>query len=75
MKKEKLSKLDKVLYAVALFLFVFIVSTVVIYTVNGWQYDALITCVLGAGGVEAIAGAFIQIAKYKHKSNESEVEE
>ena len=72
MKKEKLSKLDKVLYAVALFLFVFIVSTVVIYTVNGWQYDTLITCVLGAGGIEAIAGAFIQIAKYKHKDKVSD---
>lgn len=72
---EKLNKLDKVLIALASFLFVFVVSTVVIYTINGWQYDTLITCVLGTGGIEAIAGAFIQIAKYKHKSNESEVEE
>ena len=71
---EKLNKLDKVLIALASFLFVFVVSTVVIYTINGWQYDTLITCVLGTGGIEAIAGAFIQIAKYKHKTNESEVE-
>ena len=72
MKKQKFNKLDKVLILLALFLFVFIVATVAIYTVNGWQYDALITCVLGAGGVEAIAGAFIQIAKYKHKVNDSD---
>lgn len=64
---KKLNKLDKVLITLALFLFVFIVSTIIIYTVNGWQFDTLITCVLGAGGVESIAGAFIQIAKYKHK--------
>ena len=56
---EKLNKLDKVLIALASFLFVFVVSTVVIYTINGWQYDTLITCVLGTGGIEAIAGAFI----------------
>jgi len=63
---KKYNTLDKVLIILALFLFVFIVSTVVIYTVKGWQYDTLITCVLGAGGVESIAGAFIQVAKYKH---------
>ena len=63
----KLNTLDKVLIILALFLFVFISSTVVIYTIKDWQYDTLITCVLGAGGIEAIAGAFIQIAKYKHK--------
>ena len=63
----KLNTLDKVLIILALFLFVFISSTVVIYTIKDWQYDTLITCVLGAGGIEAIAGAFIQIAKYKHR--------
>ena len=64
---KKFNTLDKVLIILASFLFVFIVATVIIYTMNGWQYDTLITCVLGAGGIETIAGAFIQIAKYKHK--------
>lgn len=64
---KKLNTLDKVLLGVALFLFVFIVTTVVIYTVNGWQYDTLITCVMGGGGIEVIASAVIQVAKYKHK--------
>lgn len=73
---KKLNKLDKVLIVLASFLFVFVVATVVIYTINGWQYDTLITCVLGAGGIESVAGAFIQIAKYKHKNeNENESEE
>lgn len=73
---KKLNTLDKVLIILASFLFAFIVATIIIYTVNGWQYDTLITCVLGAGGVESIAGAFIQVAKYKHGKldNESEVE-
>ena len=62
-----MNTLDKVLIILASFLFLFIVSTMIIYTLNGWQFDTLITCVLGAGGVESVAGAFIQIAKYKHK--------
>jgi len=70
---KKLNTLDKVLIILASFLFAFIVATIIIYTINGWQYDTLITCVLGAGGVESIAGAFIQVAKYKHGKNESEV--
>lgn len=64
---KKLNTLDKVLIGLASFLFVFIVATLIIYTINGWQFDTLITCVLGSGGIEVIASAFIQIAKYKHK--------
>jgi hypothetical protein len=69
---KKLNTIDKVLIILASFLFVFIVATMVIYTVNGWQFDTLITCVLGAGGIETIAGAFIQVAKYKHKKEEDD---
>ena len=64
---KKLNTLDKVLIGLASFLFVFIVVTMVIYTVNGWQFDTLITCVMGGGGIEVVASALIQIAKYKHK--------
>ena len=63
----KLNTIDKVLIVLASFLFLFITASVVIYTIKDWQFDTLISCVLGAGGIEAIAGAFIQIAKYKHK--------
>ena len=69
--KKKLNTIDKVLIILAVFLAMFIISTVVIYTIKGWQYDILISCVLGAGGIEAIAGAFIQIAKYKHKGDDN----
>ena len=72
---KKLNTLDKVLIILASFLFVFITATVIIYTLKDWQYDTLITCVLGAGGVETIAGAFIQIAKYKHKVKEGGVDD
>ena len=64
---KKLNTLDKVLIGLASFLFVFITSTVVIYTYYGWQFDTLITMVLGGSGVEVFASAIIQIAKYKHK--------
>ena len=69
---KKLNTLDKVLLGLASFLFVFIVSTVVIYTYNGWQYDTLITMVLGGSGVEVFASAIIQIAKYKHKKGDED---
>ena len=67
MKKVKLNTLDKVLIALASFLFVFIVSPGVIYTIKGWPYDALITMVLGGSGAEVFATAIIQVGKYKHK--------
>lgn len=67
---KKLNTIDKVLIILASFLFVFIVATIVIYTVKGWQYDALITMVLGGSGVEVFASAIIQVAKYKHKDND-----
>lgn len=62
---HKLNTLDKVLIILASFLFVFISSTVVIYTLKDWQYDTLITMVLGGSGAEVIASALIQIAKYR----------
>ena len=71
---KKLNTIDKVLIILASFLFAFIVATMIIYTIKDWQFDTLITCVLGAGGVEAVAGAFIQIAKYKHKDKGDEDE-
>ena len=64
---KKLNTLDKVLIILASFLFAFIVATVIIYTVKDWQYDTLITMVLGGGGAEVLASAIIQVAKYKHK--------
>ena len=71
-RKQKLNTLDKVLVILASFLFLFITASVVIYTVKDWQYDTLITMVLSGGGVETVAAAVIQIAKYKHKDKEAD---
>ena len=67
---KKMNTLDKVLIILASFLFVFIVATVIIYTIKDWQYDTLITMVLSGGGVEALATAVIQIWKYKYKEHD-----
>ena len=64
---KKLNTLDKVLIGLASFLLAFIIATMIIYTVNGWQFDTLITMVLSGGGLEVLATAIIQVAKYKHK--------
>ena len=72
---KKLNTLDKVLIILASFLFLFITATVVIYTIKDWQYDTLITCVMGGGGAEVLATTIIQVSKYKHKGrtdNESD---
>lgn len=67
--KKRLNNLDKVLIALAIFLFAFVVSSMIIYTIKDWQYDTLITMVLSGSGVEVLAAAIIQIAKYKHKGD------
>ena len=72
--KKRLNNLDKVLIALAVFLFAFVVSSMIIYTIKGWQYDTLITMVLGGSGAEVFASALIQVAKYKHKKGEDENE-
>lgn len=58
---KKLNKIDKMLKILASFLFAFIVATIIIYTYNGWPYDALITAVLGSSGIEAVIMGFIKI--------------
>lgn len=58
----KLNKIDKMLKILASFIFAFIVATIIIYTVKNWQYDTLITCVLGGGGLEALIMGLIKIA-------------
>ena len=72
---KKLNTIDKVLIILALFLFTFIVTTIIIYTIKEWRYDTLITMVLGGSGVEVFASAVIQVAKYKHKDKGEERED
>lgn len=63
--KKEMKTLDKVLIILASFLFVFIVTTVIIYTYNGWQYDTLITMVMGGSGIEVMSTALITISKIR----------
>ena len=57
--------LDKVLIIVGIFLATFIIATVVIYTMNGWQYDTLIPCVVGSGLLETVNTMIITVNKIK----------
>lgn len=62
--------LDKILIIVGGFLAAFIIATMVIYTVNGWQYDTLIPCVVGTGIVETVNTMLITVNKIKHADDE-----
>lgn len=66
--------LDKVLIAVGSFIAVFIIATVIIYTVNGWQYDVLIPCVVGGGVLESVNTAIITVNKIKKGIKQSDEE-
>lgn len=57
--------LDKVLIIVGGFIAAFIIATVVIYSVNGWQYDTLIPCVVGGGILETVNTMIITVNKIK----------
>lgn len=64
----KMKTLDKVLIIVGVFLALFIIATVIIYTMNGWQYDVLIPCVVGSGLLETVNTMIITVNKIRHKT-------
>lgn len=68
-KKEKMKTLDKVLIIVGIFIALFIISTVIIYTVKDWQYDILIPCVVGSGILETVNTMIITVNKIRNQSN------
>ena len=72
---KKWNTLDKILAIVGGFLAAFIISTIIIYIVKDWPYDTLIQGVVGVGGVESIAMAGIQIAKYFKNKDKGDVED
>lgn len=57
--------LDRVLIIVGLYIGSFIIATITIYTIKDWQFDTLITSVLGAGAAEVILTAIITITKIR----------
>lgn len=64
--RPKMKTLDKVLIIIGVFLAVFIIATVVIYTIKDWPYDTLIPCVVGGSVLEAINTMLITVSKIKH---------
>lgn len=65
--------LDKILMIVGIFLALFIIATVIIYTMNGWQYDVLIPCVVGSGLLETVNTMLITVHKIKKGVQEDDV--
>lgn len=61
--KQKMNTSNKVLLILALFALAFIIVMTVIFCVYQSVPDTLIQCVLGAGGVEAVALSAIKISK------------
>ena len=70
--RKKLNTLDKILIVLSVAVFSFVVATMIIYTVKDWQFDTLIQCFLGVGGLESFIMGGIQIAKYyKRKGDDN----
>ena len=69
MKKEKMKTLDRVLIIVGVFIAIFIISTVIIYTYKDWQYDVLIPCVVGSGLLETVNTMIITVNKIRNNKN------
>lgn len=59
---KKLHTRNKILAIAAAFIALFIAYTLVVYTIKGWQWDALFEYVLGAGGIVCGFTAVIAIA-------------
>lgn len=66
---------DKILVIIAVYLFLFINAMIVIFCIKSSVPDTLITCVLGSGGLEAIALAGIKISKIMKGQKIEESEE
>ena len=64
-KKKRLKTRNMVLFCVGAFLAAFIIYTLAVYTIKGWQWDALFPYVLGVGGVVDVMTAIIAIKKNK----------
>lgn len=68
-KLESINGLDRALILVGLYVLIFVIVTIVIYTINKWPYDALFPYALGVGGIEGLCTCVIQVSKYKRDQN------
>ena len=73
MKNKK--TLDKVNIIIGVYVAVFILATVIIYTIKGWPYDVLIPCVVGGGVFEAVNTMLITVSKIKKGKTEESSDE
>lgn len=62
-----MSKLTKILLIIGLFDLAFIVTMIYVFVCTGQEMETLITCVLGASGIEAVVSAAIKITNIKNK--------
>jgi hypothetical protein len=69
---NNMKKLDIVLIILSVFLFLFITANLVIFCVYGAIPDTLVSCVLGASGVELVMTAAIKIFQRKDNGEENE---
>lgn len=60
--KKKLKTRNRILCITAAGLTVFLVYTLAIYTIRGWQWDGLFPYVLGVGGIVDVMTAGIAVA-------------
>lgn len=64
--------LDLILIILGSFLFIFIVTMIVIYCIKDWNMDQLITMVLSGCGIETIMTGIITVSKFKRKTTDEE---
>lgn len=57
--KKKLKTRNRILCIVAIGITVFLVYTLAVYTIRGWQWDAMFPYVLGVGGVVDVMTAAV----------------
>lgn len=75
-KASKLRTRNIILIIVGIFIAVFVIYTVIFYSIKGWQWDNLFPYLLGTGGViEAFTGLLTLVEiivgrKRKEKNNE-----
>lgn len=74
-KASKLRTRNIILIIVGIFIAVFVIYTVIFYSIKGWQWDNIFPYLLGTGGIiEAFTGlltlAEIIVGKRKEKKNE-----
>lgn len=63
---------NKILLATGSALLGFVVYTLAVYTIRGWQWDALFPYVLGVGGIVDVMTAVVAITKNKKEDSNDE---